>query len=133
VNVIESATFYDRLYGKNYQDTAIVAWGNSSKWSTLGWCWRSGIIYNYGKVNDPKIDKAYLDALDLGGAGKLVEQDKLFKDIYVYGMQQAWEICLPQPVTYVFWQPYMYGYVGEYADVASRVWIDPAGKKEMGH
>jgi len=133
VNVIESATFYDRLYGKNYQDTAIVAWGNSSKWSTLGWCWRSGIIYNYGKVNDAKVDKAYLDALDLGGAGKLVEQDKLFKDIYVYGMQQAWEICLPQPVTYVFWQPYMYGYVGEYADVASRVWIDPAGKKAMGH
>jgi len=133
VNVIESGTFYDRLYGKNYQDTAIVAWGNSSKWSTLGWCWRSNIIYNYGKVNDPKIDQAYLDALDLGGQGKLAEQDKLFKDIYVYGMQQAWEICLPQPVTYVFWQPYMYGYVGEYAGVASRVWIDPEGKKAAGH
>jgi len=133
VNVIESGTFYDRLYGKNYQDTAIVAWGNSSKWSTLGWCWRSNILYNYGKVNDPKIDQAYLDALDLGGQGKLEEQDKLFKDIYVYGMQQAWEICLPQPVTYVFWQPYMYGYVGEYAGVASRVWIDPEGKKAAGH
>ena len=25
VNVIESGTFYDRLYGKNYEDTAIVA------------------------------------------------------------------------------------------------------------
>jgi len=131
VNVIESATFYDRLYGKNYQDTAIVAWGNSSKWSTLGWCWRSKIIYNYGGVNDAKIDKAYTDALALGQDP--VAQDKLFKDIYVYGMQQAWEICLPQPVTYVFWQPYMYGYVGEYADVASRVWIDPVAKKAAGH
>ena len=129
IQVIESGTFYNNMYGKTYPNTAIVAWGNSSQWSVLGWCWRSTIIYNYGNVNDPKIDQAYLDALNETDTAK---RNAIFKPIYVYGMQQSWEIALPQPITYVFWQPYMHGYAGEYAAIASRIWIDPVLKKQMG-
>ena len=123
INVIESGTFYQRLYGKNYDQTAIVAWGNSSEWSVLGWCWRTDILYNYGKVSDPVIDEAYTTAQNTVDA---TERAAVFREAYLYGMGKAWEICLPQPIDYVFWQPYMHGYFGEYStNIAEHTWLDP--------
>ena len=130
VNVIESGTFYDRLYGKAYPDAAIVAWGNSSEVSALGWAWRTGILYNYGGVSDPKIDEAYTASQNETDS---VKRRAIYKAIYPYGAQQAWEIALPQMVTYVFYQPYMHGYAGEYAAISHHIWIDPVLKAQMGH
>jgi len=123
INVIESGTFYPRLYGKNYDQTAIVAWGNSSEESVLGWCWRTDILYNYGKVSDPVIDEAW-DTTRI-----TVDPDEraaVYREAYLHGMAQAWDICLPQPIDYVFWQPYMHGYFGEYCTtIAQHLWLDP--------
>ena len=95
-----------------------------------GWCYRTDIIYNYGKISDPKVDAAFYDARE---AATLEERDAILKDIYVYTLEQAWDIALPQPITYVFYQPYMHGYAGEYAAIASHIWLDPVLKKQMGH
>jgi peptide/nickel transport system substrate-binding protein len=131
VNVIEPGTFYPLLYGKNYQQSNICAWGNSSEWSCLGWCWRTDILYNYGKVSDPKIDEAWQTARE---TTDVAERNKILHDIYLYGMAQAWDICLPQPIDYVFFQPYMHGYAGEYAmlyePMQTHVWIDPVLQKQ---
>ena len=129
INVIEAGTFYNQLYGKNFAQTAICAWGNSSAVSVLGWCWRTDILYNYGGVSDPVIDEAYEISRNTVDPD---ERAVVYRDAYLYGMAEAWEICLPQPIDYAFWQPYMHGYAGEYStNIAEHVWLDLDLWKEL--
>jgi outer membrane scaffolding protein for murein synthesis (MipA/OmpV family) len=46
-------------------------------------------------------------------------------------MSKAWEIALPQTITYNFYQPWMMGYAGEYTYLPPMVWIDPVIKKQI--
>jgi peptide/nickel transport system substrate-binding protein len=133
VKVIESGTFYPLLYGKNYDQATICAWGNSGNVSTLGWCWRTDILYNYGKISDPVIDEAF----DLQRVTRdQSERNAIIREANLYGMSQAWDICLPQPLDFVFFQPFLKGYAGEWPGLyeagQTHMWLDLDMMEELG-
>jgi len=109
--VDDATAFWSRLVGRTYKDTSPCAWGNSSPQGALA-AHLSTYLYNYSKVNDPKIDKAYYDAAaEINDA----KRDVIYKDIGQYIIGQQFYINLPTPYSYAFWQPWLKGYNGEVA------------------
>jgi hypothetical protein len=58
----------------------------------------------------------------------------------VYVLEQVWDINLPQPYKFLFWQPWLKGYNGAmYAGIYNSIsaprylWMDQELKAEMGH
>ena len=131
VNVVESGAFYQSLYGKTYLQANICSWGNTSEYSTIGWAWYTGRIYNYGMVSDKTIDTAYDLALDTVDTAA---RNKILHDAGLYGISQCWDYELPAPYDYVFFQPWIGGYAGEYPDLVegfqAHIWLDPAIQKQ---
>lgn len=131
VNVVESGAFYQSLYGKTYLQANICSWGNTSEYSTIGYAWYTNRLYNYGVVSDPQIDAAYDKAID---TVDVAARNKILHDAGLYGMSQCWDYELPAPYDYVFFQPWIGGYAGEYPDlyegIQAHIWIDPAIQKQ---
>jgi peptide/nickel transport system substrate-binding protein len=131
VSVIETGTFYQRLYGKSYDSACLCAWGNTSEYSTVGWAWYTGRLYNYGVVSDKKIDEAYDKAIDEVDTAK---RNAILREAGIYGMAQAWDLQLPAPYDYVFFQPWMKGYAGEFPDmfegIQAHIWLDPVTQSQ---
>jgi peptide/nickel transport system substrate-binding protein len=93
--------------------------------------------YNPSNVNDSTYD-AILDAFR--AATTTEEQQRLAKDAVMRVAEQHWTIAGPRVPSFMVTQPWLVGYSGEVelgemdrAIIFSRLWIDSALKKEMGH
>ena len=66
-----------------------------------------------------------------------VERDTAYKEAFLYGTCQYYQICAPGQVGYTMWQPWVKGYWGQervigigIAPTWARVWIDTDLKYE---
>ncbi len=118
------------LWVCSYKQVALdLGWGNTSPWSVNGGAYRGKVKYatrwNYSNINDDYYD-AWTDKLLV--TIDAVARNKGMKEQGVYSLQQAWNIQLPRPQNFTFFQPYLMGYHGEIATWGERCWIDPTIK-----
>ncbi len=99
-----------------------------------------GGIYNYSRVNDPRIKEAYETVSQNTG----INEDlviKTLKEIGPYELEQAVPILLPQSHSFAMWWPWFqnfYGAVGgggnaNNDEYLQYFWIDTNMKREMGY
>ena len=92
-------TFYNRPLGLHYKfPTTMLPY-----------------TYNLGRVTDPYIDKIRAQIWSWDNMANPTKQNQLSKDGIVHELSQAYQIQLPTPYIYTFWQPWVKNYHGEYA------------------
>ncbi|MBA7680321.1 hypothetical protein ES703_88636 [subsurface metagenome] len=106
---------------------------------------RLGGFFNCGMINEPWVEKLYLEMKRKyfagGGEMQAVLTEPMAEGLpnwITYANEQAWFIPLPSPHLYVLWQPWLKGYHGAHDTAHSPawprfVWIDQELKKAMGH
>jgi peptide/nickel transport system substrate-binding protein len=98
--------------------------------------WRPANIMNQGDIIDPVLDKAYADVeinfFDMDEIGRI------YRELTLYVLDQAWNVVLPTPYNWVLWQPWVKGYAGELSTGCwdlykwmRFLWIDQDLKEEM--
>jgi len=128
VKPLEVGTFLSRMYGWRYDQTGIIHWPSKNPYSIYSWCYNKGKMYNYGKVDDPyviEVDETLKRTIDP------VERTRILKEAGLRVLAQCYDICLPATYTYVFWQPWLKGYNGEWAYGTTYRWHDGALRKQM--
>ncbi len=91
---------------------------------------------NYSMTDDPKLMAAY--EIIRNAYFDEAKRRQALKDILPYWLGQAYELQLPCPYYYSFWQPWLKGYNGEYSvgyaqhlDFPKWVWLDQELKAKM--
>ncbi len=138
LNVMEDAAFWSSMYGFKTKDAIFNGYGfgpSTGGWSTS----KEGkpAATNWAMINDPHIDDIFAKIADETDEKKLA---KLWKDIGIYIVDQAYEVVLPTPYLFSYWQPWLGGYNGERylnhyvpTGYSQYLWIDQGVKKEYGH
>ncbi|UCG54774.1 MAG: hypothetical protein JSV32_00720, partial [Dehalococcoidia bacterium] len=120
----------------NREHKAMITQGHnpSRPESLLQWTW--GQTHNYGVINDPLINQAFLDST----ATFLTDHEeniRLVKEAILHIYSQAYACPMPCPYQYIGYQPWVKSYTGEgnlgprcLADAYVRyIWVDQALKK----
>jgi len=130
----DSATMTTIGASKSYDQLLYYYFGTQRFW-TMSY-FRAGNYYDFGFINDPKVDetltKVWQDYFD---------QDKRaqdMKDFVVYAVRQSWWLNVPNRTLYAVWQPYVHNYHGEmamgyyaYYEWMRYAWIDTALKDKL--
>ena len=122
------------LWVCSYKQTALdLGWGNTSPWSVNTAAYRGKVKYssrwNYSNINDDNLDQ-WTDKLLV--TIDPVERNKGLIDQGVYELSKCYNIQLPRPQNFTFFQPYLMGYHGEMSGWGERSWIDQKLKAQMG-
>ena len=128
VNVLEGGTFYSRMFGWRYDQTALVHWNNTNPFYMTDVAYHTDRMYNYSKVSDTRIDET---SILLQQEPDPEERARIFKEVEPYVLSQCWNIALPLAYHYVFWQPWIKGYSGEWYGGFSYRWLDLDLRKDM--
>jgi peptide/nickel transport system substrate-binding protein len=141
INVMENAAYISVRYQHTYPQASAGVGGISSPTFAFSWLYQpEGVfrVYNVGCVKDPVYNEKYLALLDVWTKDP-VERDKVFKDIYLYTLENCWAVTMPYPNTYTFWQPWLKGgYWGQTGmsytssgDMYKYMWLDMDLKKQI--
>jgi peptide/nickel transport system substrate-binding protein len=145
INVTEPGTYSATLYGEKYPGMIYVSgWGNNGDEDVLGWAHGGWVgtkgepsVYDFGKVVDPVAVDAFNKIMT---TPTQEERDKLRKEEAIREIKLAWELPMPTPNGFMFWQPWLKGFAGEYGlgpdppegyMVFGYVWIDRALKNSL--
>ena len=141
ISDLSGYTAMSLLYDGTYAGMAYTYWGNYSPTSALAWAHGGVPDYptNFSNVVDPlavEFYDAYRSITDPGERAAMAKEENLRQ------MGLCWEVALPAPNLYLFWQPWLKGYHGERGvgspwsggnGVYRFVWLDLELKKAMGY
>jgi peptide/nickel transport system substrate-binding protein len=145
LNVMEPGTYVSSLYGKKYPGMIYVrGWSNNGDEDVLGWAHGGWVgskgepsVYNFSNVVDPVAVEVFNKIMT---EPSQAERDRMRKEEAIREIKLAWELPLPTPVWYMFWQPWLKGYKGEVglgpdppetSMVYTYTWVDQDMKKQM--
>ena len=138
IDALTSAEYHERMWGRTGEGMYSAIAGNEfDPIMAAGW-YHTDSQWNRGGSQWPELD-AMVDAFLR--AGTIEEQRRLIAEADQYAMSRHWLIYGPRSPIFYFTQPWVVGYsseipylaTGEQQLVFSRLWIDSALKKEMGH
>lgn len=97
---------------------------------------RPSSIENLTRSNDPRVEETYkLCAENYWDEAK---KEQIYKAFLPYVVEQAWWLEFPPAYQYVFWQPWLKNYNGEFSvgysnhyDWSKWVWVDQDLKEKM--
>jgi len=125
-NSIGMQKTYKQMYIGSYQTTVPFRPANIT----------AGNTYNFSLVNDPKINEA-IDQMNFARFDES-KRRQICREIAPYMLDQAYMLQLPAPKQYIFWQPWIKGYNGEYVvgythyiDYPTYVWLDLDMREKM--
>ncbi len=127
MNTMDYGAMAARQWGMTMTDVQLVYWNYALEGP---WRFYTESIGNFAGINDSVIDQMWAD-LDEGVIETNEEQDAQRIELFRRVIDQAYEITMPQPQMYSFWQPWVKGYSGENAanmhsvrEVPAFIWID---------
>ena len=136
IGVEPLASFVARRNQRDFEMSSAEAAGRGDP---LGWQYRymTAAGHNSSNVNDPVYEAMY----EAGAAATtLEEQNRIAGELNQYGIEKFWTIFGPVAPQYQATHPWIKGFNGEYHlgrdqhnTLFTRLWIDSALKKEMGH
>ena len=99
--------------------------------------YRVGTLQNFGRINDPSVNKVYNVIQSNMMFNEKVAYKALY-DWYPYEKDQSWYIEPPTPILEIMWQPWLKSYGGSWTvgycnshNFAKWVWLDQKLKKSM--
>ena len=129
VNVMENGAFYGRMYGWNYNQTAMTHWSNGDPIGVFATAYYTDQttgkprLYNYSKVNDPYAVEVYNKIISTPDGPAL---DAIYKEAGPKVLAKCYNIGLPDYFSFTFWQPWLKGYAGELYGTTVHRWQDTA-------
>jgi ABC-type transport system substrate-binding protein len=134
IDLVEYGGFWAKAADRAFEDAIASDWGYASTpYKVWGYLQDKNHLYNFTNFGDPYIAEQYTIL------GTLVDSDeinKILRELDMHLKEEAYFMTFPVPVEYVFWQPWIKGYNGEYYSWGARrlhAWIDQDLKTEMGH
>jgi len=137
LNVMEDAAFWSSMYGFKTKDAIFNGYGFGP--SVGGWYTNKEGKFsatNWANVNDPHINDINARIAEETDAKKLA---KMWKDLGIYIVDQAYEMVLPTPYLFTYWQPWLGGFHGErylnhYVPTGFHryLWVDTDVKRSYG-
>ena len=134
VNVMEGGAFYGRMYGWQYNQTALVHWSNGDPLSIFSTAYytdpTTGLprLYNYSKVNDPYVVDTYNKLISTPDGP---QQDAIYKEAGSIVLADCYNIGLPAFNQYEFWEPWLKGYQGELFGSTIHRWLDLSLRQKL--
>jgi peptide/nickel transport system substrate-binding protein len=127
VDVREESVRSDLYYSKKYEGMHLGYYNGGSTLTAL--MLRSTDMYsNFNNVADPYNDEQYEKIISIIDP---VERNKATTKHGLWSMGQVWDVAIPSPNYYCFWQPYLKGFEGGfyphqygYYTPFTYVWID---------
>jgi len=131
--LMETASYNSLVYGTTADRTLAYWWCGAAQWHpvqilsyvTGG---QETHYWNLADADDPYMNDRRDLILNTYDA---VERDTAYKEAFLYGTCQHYQICAPGMVGYTMWQPWVKGYWGQervigigMAPTWARVWID---------
>jgi peptide/nickel transport system substrate-binding protein len=138
LKVHEDAAFWAAMYGFKTKDAIFNGYGFGPSFGG----WHSDedgkpSHVNWAMVVDPHVNET-ADKIENETDDKKLA--KLWKDLGIYIVDQAYEVVLPTPYRFTYWQPWIGGYHGERylnhyvpTGFSQYLWIDQEVKKAYGH
>jgi peptide/nickel transport system substrate-binding protein len=127
VDVKEESVRSDLYYSKNYEGMHLGVYNGGSALTAL--MLRTTDMYsNFNNVADPYNDAEYERIISIIDPN---ERNEAHKKHSMYQMGQVWDVAIPAPNFYCFWQPWLKGFEGAfyphqygYYTPFAYVWID---------
>lgn len=137
IKLIEATAFFDYVTINRKADQMFWGGGCCGYWDPgprLDYFTAGHFLNAQNAYDDFTIDSLHQAAVTFDKA----EAYRLWKAVDMHVMEQHWLHCLPPPVSFTIWQPWLLGYSGEnlgrFRDQQySRWWIDHDVKKAMGY
>ena len=138
IDVLDYGVYHERLFSRTYEGMASAIAGTIYAPATLASWYHSDNQWNRPGSQWPEMD-ALVEAFQ--AATTIEEQQRYLKEADMYAMKNHWLIWGPKLPQWWALHPWVKGYSGEMTLghtvendlVLSRLWIDSALKKEMGH
>ncbi len=144
IEVMEPVTFGNVLWVRSFPGFSYISWSNNAiddafGWAHGGWVSKAGVgsVYAFSNVVDPVAQETYENLIVTVDAE---EQSRIRREECLREIDLVWEIPIPTPAWYLFWQPWIKGYAGEVgvgpdpyenSGVFRYVWIDQDLKYEI--
>jgi peptide/nickel transport system substrate-binding protein len=117
IDVVESTTFGNQLWVRSFPGFSYISWGNNGiddafGWAHGGWVGEDGTrsVYAFANVIDDVAEATYKELITTVDPA---EQSRIRREENLREIDLVWEIPIPTPAWYLFWAPWMKGYVGE--------------------
>lgn len=134
LNVLESGLMGERAASHDYEGLGYGMTSTSdSDYPTATWDWglRGGALWNIPGFNDPEFDALLDKAIS---ATNMEDFQQWTIDADMYQLSQHILVIRPRPTGFIFYQPWLKGFLGEnQATIWARAWIDQELKEQMGH
>ena len=144
IDVVESTTFGNQLWVRSFPGMSYISWSNNAiddafGWAHGGWVSAEGVrsVYAFANVVDDYAQATYEELVETIDPA---EQSEIRRLQCLYEIDQCWEIPIPTPAWFLFWTPWLKGYVGEVSvgpdpgentGVLRYVWVDQDLKEEV--
>ena len=144
IDVVEGTTFGNQLWVRSFPGMSYISWGNNGiddafGWAHGGWVGEDGTrsVYAFANVIDDYAESVYKELIVTVDPA---EQSEIRRLQNLYEIDQCWEIPIPTPAWFLFWAPWLKGYVGEVSvgpdpventGVLRYVWVDQDLKYEI--
>jgi len=136
LDIKEYSVYVSTHSAHKHKDSVYVPEGTgASVWKLNDW--RSGTVLNKAMASDPVIDKAYEAVHRWENYRDTAKRNQIYKEVYAYIIDQAYEVHFPTPYVYTMWWPWVKNYHGEGISYGAHVvfwaypWIDQELKQTM--
>ena len=107
----------------------VPGWTNGNPMWPFMYAHRSGHPWNDGRYNNPEVDRKW-DEISV--TLDIEKRNKMWKELNLFLLRECPWLVLPSPNQYVFWQPWVKGYSGEFKlgdtwnflGIAQHMWLD---------
>ncbi len=131
-------TTMSRASVKKYDYAVMASYTPKSFYEGL--YFKPGDPLDFAAVNDQFLNDRLAKVWAFENIGNQAEIDRLMKEYALHMIEQAYVIDPPFPYSYVFWQPWLKNFFGEYSlglanyqGQGRYVWVDQELKKKMGY
>jgi len=111
IEVMEAGAFDSLTMAHGFPMMAFGHWGNSVPLYAFTYAYRTGHAWNSSVVAEPYIDETW-DTIKM--TLDPVERNRMFKELNIYAIEQAYYTSMPRPYYHQVWQPWLKGFSGEY-------------------
>ena len=137
LDVKERGVYVSTKTAKNFE-TVYAAEGTGATAYKLN-NWTCGVVLNCIGNCDQPIEDAYEQLFTWDIYTDFPRRTKIYKDIYVYIIDKAYEVHFPTPYVWTMWWPWVKNYHGEKMTYGANYtywaypWVDVDLKKSMGY
>ena len=138
INLVETGQFWDIVGGGEFQDACASPFGVVDPYYVWDCVSDPNHYWNNTKAGEPYMAKKLEEMANISSAD---ERNKILREMGLYWYERASVINMPVPYLYIFWQPWIKNYSGEYVlgtenayrECLIYSWVDRELKKKTGH